>query len=241
MILADKVMLITGASSGIGAATARAVAARGARVVLVARSRENLERVAAEIGPNATVVPADVTRAEDVERMRQAVTERFGTLDVVFANAGMFVRGDPLTGDPEQWARAIDLNVTGLLRTLRATLPLLVARRSGHVLITASVAGKRWLQGQTVYCATKRAVYSIAEGLRLEMLPHNVKVTIVSPGWVASEFWDGHMDARGLADAVAGGSAITSESIVDGILYVLTQPDTVSVSELVIRPLKQQH
>jgi NADP-dependent 3-hydroxy acid dehydrogenase YdfG len=234
-------MLITGASSGIGAATARAVAARGARVALVARSRDKLEQLAAEIGPNACAIAADVTRAEDIERMRQVVMERFRTLDIVFANAGMFVRGEPLTGDPEQWARAIDVNVTGLLRTLRATLPLLVARKSGHVLITASVAGKRWIEGQTVYCATKRAVYGIAEGLRLEMLPHNVKVTVVSPGWVANEFWDGLMDSQGLADAVANGSAITSDAIVDGIVYVLTQPDTVSVSELVIRPLKQRH
>jgi ribitol 2-dehydrogenase len=243
MNLTTAVVLITGASSGIGAATARALAERGARVALVARSRDRLERLAGEIGEAALPILADVTRQADVDRMAQETLDQFGRLDVVFANAGRFIAGDLVDGDPEHWAEGIDLNITAVCRTLRATLPHLVAQRSGHVLLTASVAGRRWTEGQTIYCATKRAVYGIAEGLRLEMLPHNVHVTVVSPGWVANEFWDSvdHIPDRMLAQAVQDQRAIGSDDIAAGVVYVLTQPHRVNVSELMIRPLKQEH
>ena len=242
MELQGSVALITGASSGIGAATARALAKHGARVALVARSRDKLQLIADELGDQAMPVVADVTKAFDVEWMVRETLGCFGHLDIVFANAGMFIEGDLLDGDPEHWAAGIDLNIAGVCRTLRATLPHLVAQRAGHVLITSSVAGHRWTRGQTIYCATKRAVYGIAEGLRLEMLPYNIHVTVVSPGWVANEFWDDSPRISAMLDrASRDEQAITSEDIAAGVIYVLTQPHRVNVSEVLIRPLKQEH
>ncbi len=242
MDLHNAVALITGASSGIGAATARALAEHGANVALIARSRDALQRLAAEIGEQALPVVADVTNPPDVERMVAETLKRFGHLDIVFVNAGMFIEGDLLDGNPEHWADGIALNVTSVCRTLRATLPHLVAQKAGHVLITASVAGRRWQKGQTIYCATKQAVYGIAEGLRLEMLPYNVHVTIISPGWVANEFWDNSARiSEKLLEATQNQQAITSADIASGVIYALTQPQRVNVSEVLIRPLKQEH
>lgn len=243
MDLQNAVVLITGASSGIGAATAKALAEKGARVALVARSQERLHRVANSIGEQALPIVADVTKAADNERMVAETLAHFGQLDVVFANAGMFIEGDLADGDPEHWAAGIDLNVTAVCRTLRATLPHLVAQKSGHVLVTASVAGRRWQKEQTIYCATKKAVYALVEGLRLEMLEHNVHVTAVAPGWVANEFWeevDEFQDGT-LQKALDEEKAIRSEDIAAGVVYALTQPHRVNVNDILIRPLKQVH
>ncbi len=243
MDLQNSVVLITGASTGIGAATARVLAEHGARVALVARSEDKLQRVADTIGEQALPIVADVTKAADTERMVEETIKRFGRLDVVFANAGVFIEGDLLDGNPEHWAAGIDLNITAVCRTLRATLPHLVAQKSGHVLVTSSVAGRRWQQGQTVYCATKKAVYALVEGLRLEMLEHNVHVTAIAPGWVANEFWDDvdWIPDTMLKQAVEEDKAVKSEDIAAGVIYALTQPHRVNVNDILIRPLKQTH
>ncbi|MDA3959732.1 MAG: SDR family oxidoreductase [Planctomycetota bacterium] len=241
MDLNTATILITGASTGIGAATARALVARGAQVALVARSRDTLETLAEELGPSALAIPGDLTQQADNERMVAATLERFGRIDALFANAGTFITGDLADGDPEHWARGIDLNITALLRSIRATSPHLVAQHSGHIILTSSVAGRNWCRGQTVYCATKQAVRAIGEGLRKEMLPHRVKVTLLEPGWVASEFWDGHGSKARLDTAVAEQRAIHSDDIARGVIYALEQPDAVSVGELLIRPVGQEH
>lgn len=243
MELKNIVVLITGASSGIGATTAKILAKHGAKVALVARTKNKLEEVAIQIGERAFPIVADVTEASDNELMVQKTLEKFGKLDVVFVNAGMFIEGDLAEGDPEHWAAGIDLNITAVCRTLRATLPHFIAQKSGHVLVTTSVAGKRWQRGQTVYCASKAAVNAIVEGLRLEMLEHNVRVTAIAPGWVANEFWE---DVEAFSDntlqaALKDERAILSEDIAAGVVYALTQPHRVNVNDIVIRPLKQQH
>ena len=238
--LHDKVVLITGASSGIGAATARALAAEGAKVSLVARSGDALGRLASEIGEDhALAVPADVTQAADVERMVRATLDRFGRIDVVFANAGVFIPGKLAEGDPEEWARGIDLNVTAVCRTLRATLPHLIAQKSGHVLLTASVAGRKLFPDQAVYCATKHAVYALAEGVRAEVLEHDIRVTVVAPGFVANEFW-GDDISPGVRQALDEERAIASEDIAGAVVYALSQPRRVNVNDILIRPLKQE-
>lgn len=238
--LQDKVVLITGASSGIGAATARALAAEGAKVALVARSEQTLRRVASEIGDaQALAIVADVTRAGDVERMVQATLDRWKKIDVVFANAGAFIPGKLAEGDPEEWARGIDLNLTAVCRTLRATLPYLIAQQDGHVLLTASVAGRVVFPGSTVYCATKHAVYALAEGVRQEVLEHNVRVTVIAPGFVANEFWGDEVSSETRADVDAE-KAVTSEDIAAAVVYALGQPRRANVNDILIRPLKQE-
>lgn len=234
-------VLITGASSGIGAATARLLTTVGHRVVLVARSQDKLTALCRELGPLASAIPMDLTIPAEVVALGDRAEAAAGNIGVVFANAGSFIAGDLVDGDPEHWAAGIDLNITALCRTLRATVPHLVARKSGHVIITSSVAGRRWIQGQTIYCATKAAVSAIAEGLRREMIPHGIRVSLISPGWVSSEFWDGTISTQALEQARADQQAITSEDIANAVRYAIEQPPQVTISEIMIHPLRQAH
>lgn len=149
MELKNSVVVITGSSSGIGAATAKALSKQGAKVALVARSKDKLVKLAESIGEQALTIVADVTVQEDVNRMVKEIIECFGHIDVLYVNAGMFISVDLAQGNPEHWAAGINLNITALCRTLKAVLPYMVEQRSGHVLITSSVAGHRWMKGQT--------------------------------------------------------------------------------------------
>lgn len=240
--LKNAVILIAGASTGIGAATAKLLAGYGAKIALVARSADKLIVLAESIGDQAFPITADLTIQADVERMAKEAVSHFGHLDAVYVNAGTFVSGNLMDGDPEVWAAGINLNITALLRVLRVTLPYLANQRFGHVLVTSSVAGHRWMKGQTVYCATKNAVAGIILGLRFEMLEYNVKVTSITPGWVASELWDNTPDVRNLLkSALLNREAISSEDIANAVIYALTQPDSVNINEIIVQPLKQMH
>ncbi len=224
MDLKDKVVVIAGASSGIGAATAKRLVNEGVSIVLAARDRGRLDTVNRTIDSNAIAVPTDVAKQHEVEHLMERAMDHFGRIDAVFANAGKFIQGDLAQGDPDHWAEGIDLNVTGLLRTLRAALPIMRKRKSGHILMTASVAGRRWIKGQTVYCATKQAVYEIAEGLRLEVQKDNIRVTLISPGWVANEFWDDAIADSDLRKALEGKRAMLSDNVAEVVCFALKRP-----------------
>jgi NADP-dependent 3-hydroxy acid dehydrogenase YdfG len=221
----SKVLLITGASSGIGAAAARAAAAEGWRLVLAERSEAKLRALAQELGAGrALAVPTDVADWEDQQRMAAAAVERFGRIDAVFANAG--VGGSPggFSGaPPESWRRLVEVNVLGVAHTLRATLAHVRAAR-GHVVITGSVAGRRVLSG-SMYSATKWAVSAIGYGLREELRGSGVRVTLLEPGVVDTPFFDAPR-----ADALA------PEDVARSLIYALSQPPGVDVHELVILP-----
>jgi NADP-dependent 3-hydroxy acid dehydrogenase YdfG len=229
----DPVLLITGASSGIGAATARA-ASGGPRLVLAARRQEEVEKLAAELGgeERALAVPCDVTEWEQVESMTAAALEHFGRIDAVFANAGFGATRGFLEETPEHWRSMILTNVYGVALTIRATLPHMLERGTGHYVITSSVAGRRALPG-SLYAATKHAAGAIGEGLRLELRQMDdndaIRVTLIEPGMVDTPFFDDGAPEWSLRD----------EDIARSVLWALDQPEHVEVNEVLVRPTKQ--
>jgi NADP-dependent 3-hydroxy acid dehydrogenase YdfG len=222
----DPVFLITGASSGIGEATARAAAERGYRLVLAARSEERLRDLVTELGgeERARAVRCDVTEWGDVQAAVGAAVDGFGRLDVAFANAGFGARRGFLEESPEHWRAMILTNVYGAALTIRAAIPPLRQSR-GHLLLTGSVAGRVALPG-SVYSATKWAVTAMAESARQDMRGSGVRVTLVEPGMVDTPFFD---------NAVSG--ALQPDDVARAVLFAVEQPAHVDVTDVMIRPL----
>jgi len=220
-----KVLLITGASSGIGAATARAAAKHGYRLALCARSEDKLDALASEIGANqALALRCDVTDYADQQRMVAAVLDHFGRIDAVFANAG--TGGDPggFSGAPvASWKTMVEVNILGVAYTLRASLEE-VKKRRGHVVLTGSVAGRRTLAG-SMYSATKWAVSAIGYGLREEIKGSGTRVTLLEPGMVDTPFFDEPKP-----------DVLKAEDIARAVVYALSQPAHVDVHELMVLP-----
>ena len=224
----DPVFLITGASSGIGAATARQAADAGYRIVLAARSTDKLSALAAELGGDARAiaVTCDVTDFGQQEAMVRSALDAFGRIDVAFANAGFGAARGFLKETPEHWRDMVLTNVLGCAFTIRATLPALKDAR-GHLLLTSSVAGRRALQG-SLYSATKHAVTAMAESARQELNDTGVRVTSIEPGMVDTPFFD-----NPVSDALA------PDDIARAVMYAVRQPPHVDVNEILIRPVSQ--
>ncbi len=223
-----KVFLITGASTGIGAATARMAVEAGYRVVLSARSADKLEALAGELGGDdvAVAVPADVAEWEDNERLAQVAIDRFGRIDVVFANAGFGAERSFLGDSPEHWRAMVLTNVLGVAYTIRATLEA-VRDRQGHFVITSSAAGRRALPG-SLYSATKHAVTAMGESLRQELNGTGARVTLIEPGMVDTPFFDNPGEGRLEADDVA-----------EIVMFAVSRPARVDVNEILVRPTAQ--
>ncbi len=221
----DRVLLITGASSGIGEATARLAAEHGYRVALVARSEDKLCALADDLGADrALALACDVTDFEDQQAMVKKVVDRFGRIDAVFANAGTGGAPGGFSGAPvESWKAMVEVNILGVAYTLRASLAE-VRKARGHVVLTGSVAGRRTLAG-SMYSATKWAVSAIGYGLREELRGSGVRVTLLEPGMVDTPFFD---DPKP--------DALKSDDTARAVLYALTQPAHVDVHELMILP-----
>jgi len=228
-----RTVLITGASTGIGAATAQRLRAEGHRLVLAARREQPLEELAAELdgGEDVMTESCDVTEWEEVESLVAAARGRFGGIDVVFANAGFGAGRGFLEESPEQWRSMVLTNVLGVAHTIRATLPHLLTQDSGHYLITSSVAGRRALPG-SLYSATKWAATAIGESLRQELRQMHenttIKVTLIEPGMVDTPFFDNQP-----------ANALQADDIAAAVLYAISQPDRVDVNEILIRPSSQ--
>jgi NADP-dependent 3-hydroxy acid dehydrogenase YdfG len=229
----DPVLLITGANSGIGAATARAAAA-DYRLVLAARRLEPLRELAAELGgeERALAVACDVGEWDQVEAMAAAGLEAFGRIDAVFANAGFGATRGFLEESPEHWRSMILTNVLGVALTIRATLPHLLERGDGHFLITSSVAGRRALPG-SLYSATKWAATAMGEALRAELRQmhenHEIRVTLIEPGMVDTPFFENR----------PGEWALSDDDIAKAVMFALEQREGVDVNEILIRPTRQ--
>jgi NADP-dependent 3-hydroxy acid dehydrogenase YdfG len=226
----DPVFLITGASSGIGAATARHAALARYRVVLAARSVDRLGQLAEELGgeERALAVRCDVTEWEQQRAMVQTALDRFGRLDVAFANAGFGATRGFLNESPEQWREMVLTNVYGAALTIRATMPALTEAR-GHLLLTSSVAGRRALPG-SLYSATKWAVTAMGEGARQELNDTGVRVTLIEPGMVATPFFD---------NPVSNG--LEADDVARAVMFAVSQPPHVDVNEILIRPTAQSN
>jgi NADP-dependent 3-hydroxy acid dehydrogenase YdfG len=224
----DPVFLITGASSGIGAATARQASAAGHRLVLAARSTDRLDALAAELGGDerAIAVTCDVTQFDQQEAMVRAALDAFGRIDVAFANAGFGAARGFLQESPEQWRDMVLTNVLGCAYTIRATMPAL-KESVGHLLLTSSVAGRRALPG-SLYSATKHAVTAMAESARQEFNDSGVRVTSIEPGMVDTPFFDDRPN-----------DALEPDDIARAIMFAVSQPPHVDVNEILIRPTSQ--
>lgn len=239
MNIEGKVILITGASSGIGEATARLLASRGAKVVLGARRTERLEKIAGDIrgsGGSAEFRALDVTDRQDVQDFIDFTVTRFGRVDVLVNNAGVMPLSKLEALKVDEWDRMIDVNIRGVLHGIAATLPLMQTQRAGQIINIASIGAYAVSPTAAVYCATKYAVRAISEGLRQEV-GGDIRVTVIAPGVTESELAESISDEGGRAEMVAFRKiAIPADAIARAIAYAVEQPAEVDVSELIVRP-----
>jgi NADP-dependent 3-hydroxy acid dehydrogenase YdfG len=244
--LEDKVAIITGASSGIGQATAIALAAAGAKVVIAARREDRLHAVAKQItdnGGQALPVIADVTDEGQSHNLIQKAHTEFGQIDILVNNAGIALIGKIDGADTSEWRRMIDINVLGLLYTTHAVLPILKSQQSGHIVNISSVAGRFARAGMGIYNVTKWGVNAFSEALRQEVSKDHIRVTIIEPGIVNTEINDYITDPAAKQNFEERRKAITpleSEDIAAAIVYAVTQPQRVNVNEILIRPTLQE-
>jgi NADP-dependent 3-hydroxy acid dehydrogenase YdfG len=240
----DKVVVITGASSGIGGATAECLAAAGARVMLVARRADRMEALARRIqaaGGVAAFCVADVSDAAAMRRVADATVAAFGRIDVLINNAGVMSISPLSDLKVEDWDSMIDINVKGPLYAMAAVLPVMLRQKSGHIINVASTLGHRVNGGATIYAATKAALLAISEGFRQEIGP-DIRSTVISPGAVTSELHDGIADPD-LRERIAAAyeKALPAMAVANAILYAIAQPEDVGINEIVIRPTSQNY
>jgi len=243
-IIADKVVVITGASSGVGESTAHLLAGNGAKVALGARRKDRIDTLVRDIttnGGSAIGFKTDVTQRGDVEALVKGAVDRHGRIDAIVNNSGIMPIAPMAALKVEEWDRMIDVNIKGLLYGVAAVLPIMQKQKQGHIINMSSVGGfKVWAPGGTVYSATKFAVRAITEGLRMEHKADNIRCTIISPGAVATELPEGSSEEdtrKNLREFYK--IAVPADSVARAIALAIEQPAEVDVNEIVIRPTKQ--
>lgn len=234
-----KVAVVTGGSSGIGLAVARSLSAEGVHVVLVARSQERLRAAAEALPGPATTVVADVADPAAAPRVVADALAVHGRLDVLVANAGVYVQGDVWDNDPEDLAALIGTNVTGVLRFVRAALPAMIERGSGDVVVTSSVSGHQAIPWEPVYSASKHALQAFVHGVRQQLVGTGVRIMSVAPGVVLNDLW-AVTDEAETAAGVAGGTGMRSEDVAEAVAFMLGRPRHVTVRDLVLLPTNQR-
>ena len=233
--LSGKNAAITGAASGIGLACARALLGAGVSVVLVDRDEGRLGEVCAGLGPRAYPLVIDLADPASVARMMPEILERAGSLDIFHANAGSYIGGDVVDGDPDAWDRMLNLNVNAVFRTVHAVLPHMVERGSGDILVTSSVAGLVPVVWEPVYTASKHAVQAFVHTVRRQVIKHGIRVGAVAPGPVVTALISDWPKEK-LDDAIAAGGLIEPEEVAEAVLFMLTRPRNVTIRDLVILP-----
>lgn len=239
-----KVIVITGASSGLGAATARLLATAGAKVVLGARRIERIEDLARKLnaqGTRALAVQTDVTRADEVKALVDAAVRTFGRIDVMINNAGLMPHSPLERLKIQDWDRMIDVNIKGVLYGIAAALPHMQRQKSGQFINVSSVAGHKVRPGSAVYAATKHAVLALSEGLRQEVKPYNIRTTVISPGAVATELPDSITE-----DDIAANvrkmyeMALPADAFARAVAFAISQPQDMDINEILFRPTRQE-
>src|SRR5437870_1316273 len=239
-----KVVVITGASSGLGEAATRLLSAQGATVVLGARRSDRLQSLADELtgkGGKALAVTTDVTRRDQVKKLVDTAVQTFGRIDVMINNAGIMPRAPLERLTIDDWNRTIDINIKGVLYGIAAALPHMKQQKSGHMIFVSSVAGHKVGPDFAVYAASKFAVRVLAEGLRQEAKPYNIRTTVISPGAVATEL-PNSVTEPDLAEGIHkyyDEFAIPAESFAQAVAFAMSQPDEVDVNEILFRPTRQ--
>jgi NADP-dependent 3-hydroxy acid dehydrogenase YdfG len=239
-----KVVVITGASSGLGEATARLLSAQGASVVLGARRIDRIQSLADELtssGGKALAIPTDVTHYDQVKRLVDAAVQTFGRIDVMLNNAGLMPHSPLERLKIDDWNRTIDVNIKGVLYGIAAALPYMKQQKAGHIINVSSVAGHKVRPSSAVYAASKAAVLVISEGLRQEVKPYNIRTTVISPGAVATEL-PNSVTEPDIAENIRKSYeiAIPADSFARAVAFAMSQPEEVDVNEILFRPTRQE-
>ena len=235
-VLAGKVAAVTGAASGIGLACARAFLDEGARVVLIDMAEERLRALCDELGPQAVPLVVNLTDTASVEAMMPRILEAAGQLDIFHANAGSYVGGDVVDGDPDAWDRMLNLNVNAVFRCVHAVLPHMIERRTGDIIVTSSVAGLIPVVWEPVYTASKHAVQAFIHTVRRQIARHGVRIGGVAPGPVVTALLRDWPQAK-LDEALATGSLMEPVEVAAAVMFMVTRPRNVIVRDLVILPV----
>lgn len=238
--LEGQVAIVTGASQGIGLACAKTLSAAGVHVVLVSRSAGRLQEAARSLPGRTAVLPADVGDPATSEAAVTLALERFGRLDLVLPNAGVYVGGNLADTDPAFIRQLVDTNVGGVMSLVRAALPHLVAQGRGDVLVTSSVSGHQDIWWEPVYSASKHAITSFVHGVRRQLAGTGVRVGAVAPGIVLNDLWSSGQAAGGVQREIDEGRGITSEDVADAVMFMLTRPRHVTIRDLVVLPSAQE-
>ena len=236
--LNGKIAIVTGASSGIGRAVAYELAKHGVKQVLTARSKDRLAALADDLDTEAVIVAADMTSPKDIRSIVEHAIAEFGRIDILLANAGIYISGDIIVGEPDAWDQLISTNVTGVFRLVHAVLPHLVSQRSGDILVTSSISGHQAIQWEPIYSASKHAIQSFVHGLRRQLLTSGIRVGAVAPGMVLNELW-GMVDPAEIDRKVEQGAGLRSEDVAEAIVFMLTRPQNVTIRDLVMLPRAQ--
>jgi ribitol 2-dehydrogenase len=236
--LAGKVAIVTGASSGIGRALARSLVREDCKVVLAGRSRDRLQALASELGDTSLAHPLDLANGAEITGLVDKTIEHFGRIDILIANAGLFMTGSFADAEPAEWSRLIAVNIDAVFRTAHAVLPHMRARKSGDILVMSSIAGVSEMRNEPIYAASKHAVQAFVHSLRRQVCDDGIRVGAIQPGTVATELW-GPVDQAAVATRVAERTILTPEDVANAAMFVLAQPPNVTIRDLVILPQQQ--
>ncbi|QND18604.1 SDR family oxidoreductase (plasmid) [Rhizobium leguminosarum bv. trifolii] len=233
--LSGKVAAVTGAASGIGLECAKAFLVAGARVVLVDRNEEALKEICSKLDANAIPLVIDLTDPKNVERMMPQILEKAGQLDIFHANAGSYIGGEVLGGDPDAWDRMLNLNINAAFRSVHAVLPHMVERKTGDIILTSSVAGMIPVVWEPIYTASKHAVQAFVHTLRRQVAKHGLRVGAVAPGPVVTALLSDWPQEK-LDEALAAGGLMEANEVAEAVLFMLTRPRNITIRDLVILP-----
>lgn len=238
-VLDGKVVVITGASSGIGAATARLMAPLGCRMTLAARSVDKLDALAQSLDADTLVIPTDVTVPTDIQQMVDKTIEHFGRIDVMFANAGVYIPGQVDEGDPAEWSHLMNVNIDGVLNCIHAVLPQMKAQKSGDILVTSSISGLVDIHWEPIYSASKHAIQGFVHTVRRQVSGMGIRVGSIAPGQIANELW-GFTDPAEIDKLTFDErSYLRSEDVARAVIFMLAQPPHVTIRNLVMLPQDQ--
>lgn len=245
MNIEGKVIVITGASSGMGEAAAKHLAQLGAFVVLGARRKDRIEKLASYIeksGGKALAIATDVTNRDQVKKLVDTAVEKFGRIDVILNNAGIMPLSPMDRLNVDEWDQMVDVNIKGVLNGIAAALPHMKSQKAGHIINTSSVAGHKIFNGSAVYSATKFAVRALSEGLRMELIPYNIRTTIISPGAVKTELLEhiSEADVQQANKEYVEAVGLSPDSFANLVAFVISQPDEVDINEIIFRPTAQE-
>ncbi|MBB4509520.1 SDR family oxidoreductase [Rhizobium leguminosarum] len=233
--LSGKVAAVTGAASGIGLECAKTMLAAGARVVLVDRNEDALKEICSKLDANAIPLVIDLTDPKSVERMMPEILEKAGQLDIFHANAGSYIGGEVLGGDPDAWDRMLNLNINAAFRSVHAVLPHMVERKTGDIILTSSVAGMIPVVWEPIYTASKHAVQAFVHTLRRQVAKHGLRVGAVAPGPVVTALISDWPQEK-LDEALAAGALMEANEVAEAVLFMLTRPRNITIRDLVILP-----